>query len=204
MGRHQGNCYEGFDNYAIKLIRHKARRLVGTAGLRSDDVPDIEQDLAADLLRRLGRFDERRAKRETFISRVVDHAIATMLEARKAGVRDYRKEAEPIDDEWIGESAQVDEFLCALRIDLERLVSALPPHQREICERLRTATVSEISQETGVPRGSIYEEIGRIRKRFEKAGLSAYLSSPDRLSRAPVGKERERTSSARREPRRRG
>jgi RNA polymerase sigma-70 factor (ECF subfamily) len=224
MGRR--NRYEGVDAYAAQLIRHKARRLVGVAGFVNGDIPDIEQELVLDVLARLERHDPRRSKRETFISNIVDHCIATLIEARKAGIRDYRQEAGSIDervgdeDGKVGESASVvsnpaytrkalafaqrDQELQSLLVDVKKLLAGLPPEERALCERLKTERVAEISRETGVPRGTVYGQIERIRKRFEKAGLAVYLDSPDRLRRAPVGKERARNDAAPRSPRRRG
>jgi RNA polymerase sigma-70 factor (ECF subfamily) len=215
MGRQ--NRYDGVDGYAARLIRYKARRLVGVAGFVRDDVDDIEQELVIDVLARLGRYDLCRAKRETFISRIVDHHIATLIEARRAGVRDYRREEGSLDerlvgeDGGIGESAQVtsspahtrkilgsarrDEEIGALRVDLEKLFAELPEDQRALCERLKTSSVTEISEETGVPRGTVYEHIGKLRSRFEKAGLAVYLDSANRLRRAPVCIDRARESA---------
>ncbi|MFM2007984.1 MAG: hypothetical protein RLZZ09_3639, partial [Pseudomonadota bacterium] len=63
------NSYADFDCYADKLIRHKARQLVGKAGFTEDDRPDIEQELALDLLQRLRHYDAEKAKRSTFMAR---------------------------------------------------------------------------------------------------------------------------------------
>jgi len=51
------NRYDGLDEYAVKLIKHKARQLVGRAGFVDADRHDLEQDMVIDLLRRLPRFD---------------------------------------------------------------------------------------------------------------------------------------------------
>jgi RNA polymerase sigma-70 factor (ECF subfamily) len=55
------------------------------------DREDLEQELILDLLHRLPKFDPDRARRNTFIASVVEHKVATIIEARKAGMRDYRR-----------------------------------------------------------------------------------------------------------------
>lgn len=221
MGR--GNSYEGIDSYAVKLIRHKARRLIGHAGFVEADVPDLEQQLVMDVLARLPRFHPARSKRETFISRIVEHHIATLIESRKAGVRDYRREAGSLDERTVDEngdvhdlppvlsspaqtretvdSARREQDTSSLRTDVRKLLSGLSPDERELCTRLMTSKVAEVSRETGVPRGTLYGRIDALRERFEKAGLGVYLSSPDTLRRGPVGMQRqgrERPRSSRR------
>lgn len=209
MGR--DNRYEGLDEYAVKLIRHKARQLVGRAGLVAADRDDLEQDMVMDLLRRLPRFDPLKAKRETFIARIVEHRVATIIETQKAALRDYRCNAGSLDerrsDDGGGgtgdtppvldqdsyrretlETARQDEDIRDLRRDMVRVVDDLPSDLRELCRRLLTSTVSEVSRETGVPRGTIYESVQKLRDRFEKAGLAAYLDGADTSRRAPVGK----------------
>jgi RNA polymerase sigma-70 factor (ECF subfamily) len=103
------NRYDGLDEYAVKLIRHKARQLVGRAGFVEADRHDLEQDMAVDLLRRLPRFDPRLAKRETFIARIVEHRVATILEAQRAGVRDYRRCARSLDERRTYENGETSD-----------------------------------------------------------------------------------------------
>lgn len=194
------NQYEGLDDYAVKLIRHKARQLVGRAGFVEADRADIEQEMALDLLRRLPRFDPARAARNTFIARIVEHRVATLVEAQKAGIRDYRRVAGSLDDRRPGDGGASDdgppvldqhEYRRAvlagafrdqeqrdLRRDLQRVVADLPADLRDLCERLQGATVSEVSRETGVPRSTLYDAIGKLRDRFDAAGLAAYLDAP--------------------------
>ena len=85
------NQYDGIDPYAAGLIRFKARQLVGQAGFTASDREDIEQELILDLLRRLPKYNPKRAQLNTFIARVVEHRVATLIEAQKAGIRDYRR-----------------------------------------------------------------------------------------------------------------
>ncbi len=195
------NKYEGLDEYAIRLIRHKARQLVGRAGFVEADRQDIEQELVVDLLRRLPHFDAARAKRETFITRIVEHQVATLIETQKAGIRDYRRRAGSLDerredrDEDAGNSASdlppvLDQKeyrrevlaaarrggdLLALRADLARVLAELPAELRKLVEDLHTATASEIARKRCIPRGTLYEAIAKLRNRFDTAGLHDYL-----------------------------
>ena len=73
------NHYEGIDEYAVQLIRYKARQLVGRVGFTESDRDDLEQELMLDLLRRLPKYNPDRAQRNTFIARVVEHKIATII-----------------------------------------------------------------------------------------------------------------------------
>ena len=81
----------GIDEYAVQLIRYKSGQLAGKAGFRVSDRDDLEQELVFDLWRRLPRYDSARARRNTFIARVVEHKIASLIEAQKAAMRDYRR-----------------------------------------------------------------------------------------------------------------
>ena len=204
------NRHDGLDDYAVRLIRCKARQLVGRAGFVEADRHDIEQDMMIDLLRRLPRFDPAIAQRQTFIVRIVEHRVATIIEAQKAGLRDFRRCAGSLDERRtdhdgaagdgppvLDEKEYLRETLAAvdresdlhhLRIDLERVFADLPDDLRDLCVRLQASTVSEVSRETGVPRGTLYEAIARLRTRFERAGVAAYLDGSDRNGRAPVGK----------------
>ena len=193
--------YAGLDEYAVRLIRHKARQLVGRAGFVEADRHDIEQELAIDLLRRLPRFDAARSKRETFITRIIAHQVATLIEAQEAGLRDYRccagslderrddqgeegaaspSELPPVLDQneyrrEVLAAARRDEDLVALRADLARTLAELPAALRELAGELQTATVSEVARKRGIPRGTLYEAIARLRKRFDHKGLGEYL-----------------------------
>ncbi len=191
------NYDHGVDPYAIRLIKYKARMLVGKAGFTASDREDLEQELILDLLHRLPRYDRNRARRSTFIARVVEHKIANLIKAQKAGIRDYRRcrcslndrfededgrsieRIDTLDQEHSGthtgtQSGPSDELRC-LAIDMGYVLETLPPELRDLCQRLAKETVTEISCSTGLPRGTIYESIKRLRKIFRDAGLKDYL-----------------------------
>ena len=53
----------------------------------------------------------------------------------------------------------------------------LTPHQRRLCELLiqHGFNVKEVAEQLRIPRGTLYEEIKRIRKIFADQGLAEYL-----------------------------
>jgi RNA polymerase sigma-70 factor (ECF subfamily) len=191
------NRYPGIDKYAVRFIKFKARQLVGKAGFTESDREDLEQELVIDLLNRLPKYRQSLAKRTTFINRIVRNKIITIIESRKAAIRDYRLHAYSLNEcqedsdgndfEYIdnlnqddycrrtGRSSQSQEELQELSIDLGRIIAELPPEFQSLCKRLQEETVSEISRTTGIPRGTIYESIKKLKPVFEKAGLKNYF-----------------------------
>lgn len=191
------NRYQGIDDYAVRIIKYKARQLVGRVGFTESDRQDLEQEMVFDLLRRLPKFKPERAQRNTFIARVVEHKVATIIEAQKAGMRDYRLcscslndrfeneeggSVERIDtinqDDYLQRTGNLSRPISDLRglsIDVRSAVENLPPELRDLCKRLQVESVTEISRDTGIPRGTIYESIKKLRTLFEDAGLKDYL-----------------------------
>lgn len=110
------NSYDGIDGYAADLIRHKARQLVGKAGLTEDDRQDLEQELMIDLLGRMKHFNPAKGKKTTFMTRIVERRISTILEARFAQCRDWRKCTASLNDPIPGgdnDSAERIEQVCS-------------------------------------------------------------------------------------------
>ena len=191
------NSDDGIDPYAARLIKYKARRLIGQAGFTASDREDIEQELTLDLLRRLPKYNPKRAQLNTFIARVVEHRLASLIEAQKAGIRDYRRcrcslnerfedadgrsveRLETFDQEdyllRTGVQSRTADELSALTIDVAAVLEELPPKLRDLCWRLQAETITEISRDTCVPRGTIYESIKKLREIFKDAGLRNYL-----------------------------
>ena len=108
--------YEGIDEYAVRIIKYKARQLVGRVGFTESDREDLEQEMMLDLLQRLPKYNPDRAQRNTFIARVVEHKIATIIEARKAGLRDYRLCRCSLDDRF--EYGEYEDSFCIERMEI--------------------------------------------------------------------------------------
>jgi RNA polymerase sigma-70 factor, ECF subfamily len=191
------NRYDGIDKYASRLIRIKARTLVGKYGFTESDSEDLEQELKLDLVRRLPKYKPDRAQLNTFIAHVVEHKIANIIESQKAGQRDYRlcycslnenvadeegnsmERLEIFDPEKYlirtGRLSRSNAELNDLTQDIDRVIKQLSPELRELCQRLKNNSVTEISRETGIPRGTIYDYEKKLRTIFEDAGLCDYL-----------------------------
>lgn len=187
----------GLSSQVINLIKHKAWSLIGTIGFTISDRDDLEQELALDLLKRLPKFDPDRAQLITFITRILDNKIASIIEARKSGAFDFRMHSfslneliEDCDGYIIERGDEIDEYdyfsrargqsltaieLAELRTDISRSILDISPDLLELCHYLQMLNVTDISAATGIPRQRIYADISRLRVIFEDAGLRDYL-----------------------------
>ena len=190
------NRYQDIDDYAVRIIKHKARQLIGRYGLTIFDREDLEQELMIDLLQRMRHFNPAKAKKSTFMARIVERHIATLLEARHARCRDWRmcrmslntphendrgdtrEMMDRVDSEGTLRPCQPDtreSEINNLRMDVARVLDTLPEDLRDLCERLRESNMAEIARETGVARTTLYDKLTRIRAAFRKAGLDDFF-----------------------------
>lgn len=188
---------DGILKYAMKRTHFKARQVIGKNGFTEDDFDDLRQDLLADLLKRLPKFNADRAGVKTFICRLIDNRIASLIKRRQSACRDYRRNECSLDDwvhdesgTWVrrGTTITEDQALghagravhsrqeqVELAIDTSYLLDGLPEDLRDLCLRLQVRTVLEISRETGIPRDRIYERIKALRRTFRSADMHHYL-----------------------------
>jgi RNA polymerase sigma factor (sigma-70 family) len=81
------------------------------------------------------------------------------------------------DDEW----AQLDNAGAIdrrhARIDIDSALARLTPVQKQLCQMLgeEGLSIKEAAERLRIPRGSLYEEIKRIRRVFADQGLGDYL-----------------------------
>lgn len=184
-------------DYAAVLIRCKARQLVGKAGFTWDDVEDLEQEMRLDLLERLAKFDPDKAKRTTFVARVVERKISKLFRDRAREKRDYRRECgslnDPIQDgegETVERAYTMDQDAADIRMglrdhtredeamlsfDVALVLSGLPENLRPVAQELMDKTITEAAKRLGMPRSTLYGAIARLRPYFEDAGLGDYL-----------------------------
>jgi len=186
VSNYRGNI----DEFTQRLIKHKARELVGNAGFTWSDLEDLQQELMLDLLGRLRKYNPERAKRSMFIASVVNHKIAALLESRTAKARDPKRckqslnemvededgclvqRAETVDlEDYLQRTGRLSrplEQVRDLKIDLAEVAEFFPPELRSLLEQLKTYSVTDISRQTGVPRGTIYESVKILQGLLEK------------------------------------
>lgn len=203
--RSSGNGYAGVDGYALRVIRFKAAQLAGRGAFTDCDREDVEQELMLDLLGRMPKHDPSRGAISTFVSRVVEHRVATLLEPRRAEKRDWRRNGASLHDEVEdGEGARVELWRTLsrdadhrrtggsdgqapgasdIRLDVRAAVDTLPPQLRDLCRWLLHYSVTEVSRATGIPRSTLHGRLKEIRARFEDAGLDAYARPGPAFSR---------------------
>ena len=155
--------------------------MVGHAGIKKQDRDDLVQELMLRLLQSLRLFDAAQADRKSFVTAVVERNAAKILRDRRAKKRDGGRidwldvllealDEEPtdlaIDDRAAG---QAD-----LAIDVADLLARLPAGLRDLAERLKTQTLSQVAREMGVPRSTLQRRVARLRRHFEEAGLRNY------------------------------
>lgn len=166
------------NEYAGNLIRYKARQLIGRYGFAQDDHEDLKQEMTVDLLLRLPKFDARKAKLNTFVARVIDHKISTIIRHRMQEKRDYRRASsldEPIEDEngssvtrgemvsqddhdlYAGKYSRAESERTEMRAVISFTISDLPPELRQLAELLLTCSITQAAEELGVSRSTLYE-----------------------------------------------
>jgi RNA polymerase sigma-70 factor (ECF subfamily) len=192
------STYIGTDPTIQSTIRIKAAQLAGCYGFRWADREDIQQELWLDAFVRFRRFDASRSSRRTFLCRVVNHRIATLIKTRSASCRDFTRCQRSLDEPvtrdrfgQLGDAVSAGEYTsqlgrpslswgehAELRADIDKAIALLPAEQATIAKLLESAGVGEIARQLAVPRATIYRRIAAIREAFGAVGLDQYLRQP--------------------------
>lgn len=182
--------------YVMKRAEFKASQIVRRTPALGE-VEDVRQDLIADVLRRLPKFDGDRAGVKTFVCRVIDNRIADLLRARDAASRGHRRTHESLDDwvrdetgGWTRRGATLEESRrhahlgreerdghgqSELSMDTADASATLAPPEQTLCRKLQVQSPTRIARETGQSRSVLYQRIAAIRAVFIAAGLHHYL-----------------------------
>jgi len=176
------------DPHVQKLIRRKAKDMVGLFGFSKCDREDLEQEFRLEILKQSALYDQTKSSVRTFSDRVIAHRIADLIEERQAQCRDWRKTvrlSDPLpgteDDLTLEDCLDADGNIDARKSprspqqevsdqhrDIQRFLSRLEPQLRDFCMRLLRQTVAEIARETGEPASSLYDRQRRIRVLYRK------------------------------------
>jgi RNA polymerase sigma-70 factor (ECF subfamily) len=187
---------ELFDDRALKLIRERVKRLIGRHGFTASDRDDLEQDMALHLLECLRRQQQPIEAPEGFFRKVIAEHAVTLIRRREAEKRDHRRLSSlhdkvlDEDGEYVERARVVPEDHVQTRLhtasrsrldevelvdDVAAVLAKLPPDLRDLCERLKHHSITEVARQLGVPRTTLHDAIRRLRQHFEDAGLRDYL-----------------------------
>lgn len=189
-------CAPRLGRFEFGIVKRKVRQIIGRAGYTRQDKEDLEQELLTRLLQGLRSFDPDVAHRKSFVTAIVERAVATILRDAEAQKRDHRRISSlqrlvDLTDEGPTELAETigdreyngrrcrdprsDEDLAQLVTDLAEVIDSMPGELRDLAERMKTQSISAIAREIGVPRTTLNDAVRRLRQRFEQAGLRDYL-----------------------------
>lgn len=187
---------ELFDDLAMKLIKERVKQMIGRNGFTPSDREDLEQEFALYLWQCLRRLKEPLQDRQGFFRKIIaDHAV-TLIRRREAEKRDHFRvsslseqvidcDGQPVemaqtvpDDHvrsrlGVAPSSSLDDM--ELAHDVAAVLAKLPPDLRDLCERLKRHSITEVARQLGVPRTTLHDAIRRLRQHFEDAGLRDYL-----------------------------
>jgi RNA polymerase sigma-70 factor (ECF subfamily) len=190
-------CDNPLDDFALRLIRRKAKQISRRLDFSRSDRPDLEQELALIVLRRLADFDPRRSHYNAFVTTVVERYTATILEHHAAEKRSHCRNGgslhAPVEDSdgggvellaticssqrsrHTGQQHRTHEDAWNVAHDVAAMLDQMPPLMRRVCELVMRDSKSVAARELGMSQGALYEMLGRILVRFEKAGLREYM-----------------------------
>lgn len=199
MDSHNGTTHlPPIDEFTTRLIRRKARQLVGRAGFTRSDVDDIEQELVLKLLRHRGAFNPAQSHWYAFVTTVIERHVATILRDKRMEKRTSTRLTslqiiveDPINgpsqlaatigrrelDNRLGLDTRPEWDSLELTQDTAAVLADLPTEWRDICERLKRLSISAVAREMGVPRTTLCYQLRPLRKRFQQADLGDYLQS---------------------------
>lgn len=191
------DLFSNRDSFASQLIRQKARQLVRHPGFTKSEREDIEQELRIELIQKFRCFDPRRARETTFIARVLENKVISLIRARVAEKRDFRRDARSLNETVsdaeggqveqaqtldasaaranTGQAARSAEEQAQLRFDMVELLKALPDDLRQLAELLQDMTEYAASRALGKSRRQIANDVARLRELFEDGDLRDYL-----------------------------
>jgi RNA polymerase sigma factor (sigma-70 family) len=189
--------------FALKLVRARARELSRQRIIPAYERTDIEQHFLLELWRRWRRFDGSRGGLPGFVVRVIDNSAADLISRHAPPGRVYPLQFVSIhevvchDGDDIGtvdDAVSEDQALwqvpsnqfdaAELRVDLGRAVACLPSRLQGLCRRLSSRSIAQIARETTTSRGSVYRSVATIRQCFLEAGLHLYLADAPAFARS--------------------
>jgi len=176
---HEQN-HDLIDRYVLDRIDYRVRRLAIQFDLSQGEQEDYRHDMVVEVLAAFDRFDPSKARRRTFVNRVLDKFVKYATRVRCTHRRRACDSPHGLDDVCPGfqpvvndpRGGQRDEQgRCELRLDMEAALARIPQRLRRVCRVLMTFNPAEAAERLGICRQSIYRNIAEIRRYLTAAGL---------------------------------
>ncbi|HMN39501.1 MAG TPA: hypothetical protein PKE29_01555 [Phycisphaerales bacterium] len=177
------------DGYAQKLIEFKAAQLCKRPGFSRSDRQDIEQELWGFLHTRMPRFDATRASQNTFVARVINCGVVTIIRYHDAAKRapgwslmsldaPARPSKDGQDDAGVELAAPRNgPYHHDLVHDVARLRAMLPSetHRAVVDLLAQGGTANSIAGDLGISRRAAARYVAEVAQWGEASGLRDYL-----------------------------
>jgi RNA polymerase sigma-70 factor (ECF subfamily) len=168
------------DDFALRLIRRRAKSLVGKFGFTSSDRLDLEQDLILDLLQRLPKFDPQRLSPHAFVSWIVRNKVRLIVRARKR-LKGQKLECDETFDSLCdgaqtrhrGIEREQPTAAWERAEDVRAVLAQMPPELQSICELLKEKPASVVRRELCMTRKAMRTKLQAIREYFVAGNLDA-------------------------------
>jgi DNA-directed RNA polymerase specialized sigma24 family protein len=153
-----------------RIVRGKARTLIGHYGYRSSDLDDLRGELAAHVVEQAHRHDPARGTRNQFVTAIITNKVCNMIAHRTAQKRNDRftMSYDSLGDGVLADSGEsfsrVDDIL-----DVAAIRAALPAELREVAELWPEFRPHEIEQKLGLSRAAVRWRIQRVIAFFREA-----------------------------------
>jgi len=172
------------DAYALDRIDFRVRQLRFQFDLSEHDQEDVRHDMVVELLSALQRFNPAKAKRETFINRVLDRFALYIMRQRCTQKRRACDSPMGYDHVAVGfqpkgnevKRGQLDEQdHRELRLDVPEIVALLPDDLQRVCRVLQRESGRAAAEELGIGKSTLYRAIADIRKHFADHGYTGFV-----------------------------
>lgn len=181
------------DKFTTRFIRRKAKELVSDGVFPRTELEDVIQELLLALLAQTPNFNPDKGRWSTFVKHVVDESAISLRRREGAQCRQAPSEVSSLNvliqdedgdlvefgatvseeeyrtgigQDFISHSDQID-----LALDVEGVLDSLPEELREICERLKYRTPTEVRRELGISHTTMHRRLQALREHFRAAGI---------------------------------
>ena len=179
--------------FAGRLILRKAKQLATYPGFSRSDIDDIQQELRMQLFSSMSKFNAEKGNWRAFVKATVERNVATIIERQGAAKRgngdtpvslstkvegeDGLVQLGSLVGRWnlearTGGHTQSHTDVIDTAMDNEHVLSTLPPDLRELCEQLKTMTITELARKLDMPRSTLRARLLAVREAMTQAGLT--------------------------------